>query len=141
MEHREIKRESESDRVAGSEISYRELLGLLVALKSLLLALIKTGSFGVFGNVSAIVSDHFQEESLGLRVVGRSEDVRLDDSDDVITVFKESSLDLGLVLVQGSSILLILLVLLNSRDGSDSRSLRRNEVFERNGEQIPLVIR
>ena len=124
VEHREVQGQAESDGVAGSQVGNAELLGLLVGLQGLLFAVLESVSLGVLGDVSAVVTDHLEEEGLGLSLGGRSKNVSLDNVDNGLTVLEEGVLNLSFVLGEGTGVLLVLFVLLNSRDSSDSRSLR-----------------
>ena len=141
VEDGEVQSESEPDGVASLQGSDGDVLGLLVALESLDLAFLELGALGVFGDVAAVVSDHLEEESLGLIVGSSSENVGLDHGDDVVAVSEEVSLDFGLVGGKGCGVLLVLLVLLDGGNGSDGGSLRRDQVLEGDREQVPFVVR
>ena len=65
MEDREVEGESELDGVAGGE---GDAHGLLVEIESHLLGLVEFGTLGVLGLIAVVVSDHFDEETLGLTV-------------------------------------------------------------------------
>merc|ERR1711957_163778 len=121
MEDGEVKGETELDGVARGE---GDAVGLVVGGKGLLLNLLEVVTLGVLGDVTVVVSDHLDEESLGLSVTGLGEDLVVDHVDDSLAV----TLELG-----------VLGVLLDGGNGSAGSSLGRDQVLESDGQEVTLV--
>merc|ERR1711957_1056939 len=128
MEDGEVKGETELDAV-----------GLVVGGKGLLLNLLEVVTLGVLGDVTVVVSDHLDEESLGLSVAGLGEDLVVDHVDDSLAVTLELGLNAGLVSKKGISELGVLGVLLDGGNGSAGSSLGRDQVLESDGQEVTLV--
>jgi len=136
MEDGEVEGKSELDGVAGRE---SDLVGLGVSLESLLLDLLEEGVLGVLGDVAVVVTDHLDEESLGLTVGGLDEDLLFDHVDDALAVGSELRLDLGFVVGEGIGELGVLGVLLDGGNGAASSSLGGDQVLEGDGEEVSLI--
>merc|ERR1711957_1013075 len=119
MEDGEVKGETKLDGVARGE---GDAVGLVVGGKGLLLNLLE--------DVTVVVSDHLDEESLGLSVAGLGEDLVVDHVDDSLAVTLELGLNAGLVSKKGISELGVLGVLLDGGNGSAGSSLGRDQVLE-----------
>merc|ERR1711957_44526 len=136
MEDGEVKGETELDGVARGE---GDAVGLVVGGKGLLLNLLEVVTLGVLGDVTVVVSDHLDEESLGLSVAGLGEDLVVDHVDDSLAVTLELGLNAGLVSKKGISELGVLGVLLGGGNGSAGSSLGRDQVLESDGQEVTLV--
>ena len=127
MEDGEVEGESELDGVARRE---GDGVGLVVSGEGGLLDLLEVITLGVLGDVSVVVSDHLDEESLGLSVARFGEDLLVDHVDDSLAVILELLLNSVFVSSEGISELGVLGVLLNSSDSAASGSLGGDEVLE-----------
>jgi hypothetical protein len=94
VEHGEVKGEAEFDGVAWGK---GDLVGLVVCLKGFLLDLLHEGTLCVLGDVAVVVSDHLDEEGLGLTFACLLENLFLDHGDNGLAVFGKLVLDGGLV--------------------------------------------
>ena len=88
-------------------------------------------SLGRLSHVAVVVADHLQEEGAALSITGLHA-VLLDHVNDVLAVLLELSLDLLLVVAESTAELLVLRVLLNSRDCANSSTLATNQILESN---------
>jgi len=136
VEDGEVEGKAELDGVAGGQL---DLVGLVVSLQGRLLNLIEEGVTGVLSDVAVVVTDHLDEEGLGLTFAGLGENLRVDHVNNSLAVSLELLLDSGLVLEEGIGELGVLGVLLDSGNGSASSSLGRDQVLEGNGEKVSLV--
>ena len=136
VEHGEVQSESELDGVASWKI---DGVGLLVGGLSLLLDILEGGILGVFGNIAIVITDHLDEESLGLFVALSLEDLGVDHVNDLLAVSLELLLNVTLVGEEGSVELAVLGVLLDGRDGAASGALAADEVLEGDGQEVTLV--
>jgi hypothetical protein len=136
VEDREVKGKAELDGVARGE---RNLVGFLVGLESVLLDGLEEGICRVLSDVAVVVTDHLDEEGLGLTLAGLFKHLFRDAIDDALAVCGELGLD-GF-LVEGKSILVLLVlgVLLDSVDGAASGALGGDEVLEGNREEVTLI--
>ena len=80
-------------------------------------------SSGALGNVSIVISDHFIEESFGLISGGSRQAVVFHDVHNIQALVVKFTLDLFLVLGKTLVEFLVLWVLLDGGNGSDSSSL------------------
>ena len=71
VEDTEVKGQAELDWVAGGKV---DGVGLFVSLLGLHLDLLELGILGVLGNITVVVTDHLDEESLGLILALGAED-------------------------------------------------------------------
>jgi len=136
VEDGEVEGESELDGVAGGKINS---IGFLVGDLGLTLNFVELSILGVLGNVAVVVTDHLDEESLGLISAVAVEDAVLDDINDLLAVVDELSLDLGLV---GEEIIVelgVLRVLLDGGNSAACGTLGRNEVLESDRKKVTLV--
>jgi hypothetical protein len=136
MEDGEVEGESELDGVARRE---GDGVGLVVSGEGGLLDLLEVITLGVLGDVSVVVSDHLDEESLGLSVTRFGKDLLVDHVDDSLAVVLELLLNSVFVSSEGISELGVLGVLLNSSDSAASGSLGGDEVLEGDGEEVSLI--
>ena len=136
VEDGEVQGEAELDWVAWGKI---DSVSLLVGYLGGLLDLLKLGVLGVLSDVTIVVTDHLDEESLGLIAALSVEDAVVDQVDDLLAVRLELFFDAGLVCEKGSVELAVLGVLLNGRDGAASGALAADEVLEGNGKEVALV--
>ena len=136
VEDGEVQSETELDWVAWWE---GDGVSLVVGLEGVLLDLLHELALGVLGDVSVVVTDHLDEESLWLAVAGLGEDLLVDHLDDHLAVSGQLVLDGGLVGGEGVGVLGVLGVLLDGGNGSAGSSLGRDEVLEGNGEEVALI--
>jgi hypothetical protein len=136
VEDREVEGKAKLDGVAWGE---GDLVGLLVGTESVLLDGFKEISLGVLGNVTVVVSDHLDEEGLGLFLALLAEDLGVDHVDDALAVGDELGLDAGLVGGEGVGVLGVLGVLLDGGNGAAGGALGRDEVLESDGEEVAFV--
>jgi hypothetical protein len=94
VEYREVEGEAELDGVAGRE---GNLVSLIVGFEGVLLDRLHEGTLGVFSDVAVVITDHLNEESLGLTVAGLGENLVVDGVNNVLAVLVELSLDGGFV--------------------------------------------
>ena len=138
VEHREVQRESQSDRVARPEVLVADFLGGGVLLLGACLDLLEFSSLRALGDISVVVTGHLVEEGLALAVAGLREALVLDQGHDALALVVQPPLDLLLVDVQAPVVLRVLRVLLDGRDGPDGRPVCPDEVLEANAEEIAL---
>jgi len=136
VEHREVEGEAELDGIAGRKA---DVHGLLVGLEGGVLGGVEVGALGVLSLVAVVVTDHLDEEALGLPVAGFAEDVLVDDINDTLAVLHELLLDDALVSGEGILELGVLGVLFDGLDGAAGGPLAGDEVLEGDGEQVALV--
>ena len=65
VEDGEVEGESEADGVAGWEL---DLVGLVVVLEGVLLDALEVVTLGILSDVSVVVTNHLDEEGLGLSI-------------------------------------------------------------------------
>ena len=94
VEYGEVKGKAKLDGVAGCEINR---VSLFISGLSVLLNLLKFGIFSILSDVAVIVTDHLDEEGLGLISAIRVQDTGVDHGDDLLAVLHELSLDLCFV--------------------------------------------
>ena len=99
MEDGEVEGETELDGVAGREV---DGVGLVVSLKSGLLDLLEVITLGVLGDVAVVVTDHLDEEGLGLTVTRFSQNLVVDHVNDTLAIVLEFAFDS--LLISGKSI-------------------------------------
>ena len=136
VEDGEVEGEAELDGVAGRQI---DGVGLLVGGLGLLLDLLELGLLGVLGDVAVVVTDHLDEEGLGLVGAVASEDAGVDHVDDLLAVSLELLLDLVLVFKESTVEFRVLGVLLDGGDGAACGAFAADQVLEGNGEEVALV--
>ena len=136
VEDGEVKGESELDGVARGE---GDGVGLVVSGKGSLLDLLEVISLGVLSDVAVVVTDHLDEESLGLAVTGLGEDLVVDHVDDSLAIILEFRLNTVLVSGKGVTEFGVLGVLLDGSNSAASGSLGRDEVLEGDGEEVSLI--
>lgn len=136
VEDGEVEGKTELDWVAWWE---GDLVSLVVGLEGVLLDLLHELALGVLGNVAVVVTDHLDEESLGLTLAGLGENLLLDHVDDELAVLGELGLNGSLVVGEGIGVLGVLWVLLDGGDGAAGSSLGGDEVLEGDGEEVALV--
>jgi hypothetical protein len=136
VEHGEVEGKTEADGVAGGEL---DASSLFVSLEGVLLNRLELGILCVLSDVAVVVTDHLDEEGLGLASALLCEHLIVDGVDDHLAVVGELLLDGFLVRGESISVLLVLGVLLNSVDGAAGSTLGRDQVLEGNGEEVTLV--
>jgi len=136
MEDGEVEGKSELDGVAGEK---GDLVSLVVGLESVLLDLFHEGTLGILGDITVVVTNHLDEESLGLTVAGLGEDLGVDEVDNGLAVSGQLGFDGSLVSGKSGGILGVLGVLLDGSDGAACGSLGADEVLESNGEEVTLI--
>jgi len=136
VEHGEVEGEAELDGVARGE---GNLVGFIVGLESVLLDRLHEGALGVLGDVAVVVTDHLDEEGLGLTVAGLGEHLGVDGVDNALAVFVELALNGGLVGGESVGVLGVLGVLLNGGNSAARGSLGGDQVLESDGEEVALV--
>ena len=136
VEDGEVEGKAELDGVAGGQL---DLVGLVVSLQGRLLNLIEEGVTGVLSDVAVVVTDHLDEEGLGLTVAVLRENVLVDDINDVLAVMGEGLLDFELVGGECGVVLLVLGVLLDGGNGAAGGSLGGDQVLESHGEEVALI--
>ena len=136
VEDGEVQGEAELDWVAWGKI---DSVSLLVGYLGGLLDLLKLGVLGVLSDVTIVVTDHLDEESLGLIGALTAEDAGVDHVNDLLAVSHELGLDLGLVGEKGGIELGVLGVLLDSGNSAASSAFAGDEVLESDGEEVTLI--
>ena len=136
VEDREVESKTKLDGVASGKFY---AVSFVVSAKGSLLDFLKFGILGVLRDVAVVVTNHLDEEGLGLTVAGLGEDLIVDDSDDTLAVSDKLILDAGLVGGESGVVLAVLGVLLNGSDSAASGSLGRDEVLEGNRDEVALV--
>ena len=120
MEDGEVEGKTEFDGVARREL---DSVGFVVGGKCALLNFVEVITLGVLGDVTVVITDHLDEEGLGLSVAGFGEDLVVDHVNDSLAIFLELGLNSLLVSGEGIGELGVLGVLLNGGNGSASGSL------------------
>ena len=113
VEDREVESESELDGVAGGKI---DAVGLFVGFLGLFLDFFKLLVLGVLGDVAVVVTNHLDEEGLGLIGAVGVENAAVDHVDDLLAVGHELGLNLALVLEKRGIELGVLGVLFDGGD-------------------------
>ena len=141
VENGVVEGKTEPDGMGGLEILLSLLSGALVGIMSVVTSLVVLSSGGVFRNVSEVVSLHFVVEDLILGVGGLDEQLAVNEVEDLIAVFVELALNLGLVASEEAEVLgsLLLLLLLNGGKGSPGSSAGADGVLVGDGEQVSLL--
>ncbi len=111
----------------------------VVGFKGILLDLFHKGTFSVLGNVAIVVTNHFDEECFGFTLAGLRENLLVDHINDELAITGKLSLNAGFVGSKSISVLRVLGVLFNCGDSTASSTLRADQVFESDGEEIALV--
>ena len=83
VEDGEVEGQTEFDWVARGEV---DSVGLFVSLLGLLLNFLEFGILGVLGNIAIVITDHFDEEGLGLIGAVAAEDAGVDHVDDLLAI-------------------------------------------------------
>ena len=99
------------------------MVSLVVSFESVLFNLLKKAILGVLGNVTVVVANHLDEESLGLTVAGLGQDLLVDDVNNLLAVLRELLLNFILVTSESICELGILGVLLNRCNCANRGSL------------------
>ena len=136
VEDGEVEGKAELDGVAGGQL---DLVGLVVSLQGRLLNLIEEGVTGVLSDVAVVVTDHLDEEGLGLTVAGLGENLGVDEVDHGLAISGQLIFDGGLVRGKSRSILGVLGVLFDGGDSAASGSLGGDQVLEGNREEVTLI--
>jgi hypothetical protein len=136
VEDREVEGKSELDRIARREV---DGVGFVVSFEGRVLNFIKVITLGVLSNVTVVVSDHLDKESLGLSVAGFGKNLILNHIDDSLAIVLELGFDAGFISEKSVGELGVFGVLLNSSDGAASSSLGTDKVFESNGQKVALI--
>ena len=136
MEHREVKSQTKADWVASWQVN---LGGIFVGLEGVCLNLLKFVTFGGLGNVSVVVADHLDKETLGFVLELLVENSGFNVLDDAFAVLLESFFNGGLVSQESFSILGILGVLLNCRNCAPCGSLGGDQVLEGDGKKVTFI--
>ena len=138
VENGEVKSKSKSDWVAGIQ-GLGAGLGKLIVLEGSVLDGVELITLGALSNVSVVVTDHLEEECLGLVGSGLTHALVLNDSDNRDALVVEFLLDLLLVLCETFVEFGVFWVLLDRADGSNGGSFGSNLVFETNGKEVSLL--
>ena len=136
VEDREVESESELDGVACGEL---DGVGLFISLLGLLLNLFESGVLSVLGDVAVVVTNHLDEEGLGLIGAVAVEDAAVDHVYELLAVTHKLFLDLLLVGKKGGVELRVLGVLLDGGNSAASSSLSGDEVLESDGQKVSLI--
>ena len=136
VEDREVESESELDGVAGGKI---DAVGLFVGFLGLFLDFFKLLVLGVLGDVAVVVTNHLDEEGLGLIGAVAVEDAAVDHVNDLLAVTHKLFLDLLLVGKKGGVELRVLGVLLDGGNSAASSSLSGDEVLESDRQKVSLI--
>jgi len=136
VEDREVESESELDGVASGKI---DAVGLFVGFLGLSLDFFKLVGLGILGDVAVVVTNHLDEEGLGLIGAVGVEDAAVDHIDDLLAVTHKLILDLLLVGKKGGVELRVLGVLLDGGNSAASSSLSGDEVLESDGQKVSLI--
>jgi len=129
MEHGEVECQAEFDWVAWRQC---DLVSFVISLESFLLNLLKKVSLCVFSDVAVIVTDHLDEECLGLALAGFLKNLGGDHVDDALAIGDELCLNALLVVSEGVSIFGVLRVLLNCGNCAAGSTFGADEVLECN---------
>ena len=138
VEHGEVEGKTKSDWVAGVQ-TLGGSLGKLVVLEGAIFDGVELVLLSTFSDVSVVVTNHLIEEGLGLVGGGNLHALVLDDVDNGDALVVELTLDLLLVGRETIVKLLVLWVLLDGADGSNSGSLGADLVLETNGKEVSLL--
>ena len=136
VEDGEIESETELDWVARGK---GNLVGLLVCLKRVCLHLLELFTLSILSDVTVVVTDHLDEESLGLLGARLDENLGVDHVNNALAVSDKLGLNALLVARECVGVLRILGVLLNGGNRAARGALRRNQVLESNGKQVAFV--
>jgi hypothetical protein len=138
VEDGEVEGEAELDWVARRQFN---AVSLLVSCLGCVFDLLELIVLGILSNVTIVVTDHLDEESLSLVSDGNTgiEDADVDHVDDLLAIGGELCLDLGLVGKKCGIELGILGVLLDCGDSSACGALAADKVLEGDGEEVALV--
>ena len=99
VEDGEVEGKSELDGVAGGKIDF---VSFFVSLFGLHLDILELGVLGVLGDVAVVVTDHLDEEGLGLTVTRFSQNLVVDHVNDTLAIVLEFAFDS--LLISGKSI-------------------------------------
>jgi len=136
VEDGEVEGKAELDGVARGEL---DLVSLVVGLEGRLLDLLEESVACVLSDVAVVVTDHLDEEGLGLTVAVLGQNVLVDDLNDLLAVLGEGILDAGLVGGESGVVLLVLGVLLDGGNSAAGSSLGGDKVLESDGEEVALI--
>ena len=136
VEDGEVEGETKLDWVAWWESDF---VGLVVSFEGLLLDALKLVGLGVFCNVAIVVTDHLDEECLGLTVASLSENLIVDHINNSLAVSGQLLFDVGLVSSESLGEFGILGVLLDSGNSAASSTLAADQILEGHREQVALV--
>ena len=100
MEDRGIEGKTEFDWVAWGKSN---TVGFFVSCESLLFDFFELSSLGILSNVTVVVTNHFDKESLGFSVASFGKDLLLNHLDNSLTVTSELVLNLLLVVSKGGA--------------------------------------
>ena len=140
VEHGEVQSKTQSDWVAGVQ-TLGSLLSLVVVAEGSLLDGLELVSLSALCHISVVVTDHFEEETLGLIGGCHLHAGLLHNVDNGHALVVELTLDLLLVGGEAVVELLVFWVLLDGADRPDSGSLGSDLVLETNGKQVSLLSR
>ena len=104
-----------------------------------MLDILKKSVLGILSNVTIVVTDHLDEESLGLIRARGLEHAGIDHINNLLAVSGELGFDLALVSEKCRVELGVLRVLLDGGDGAACGAFAADQVLEGNGEQVALV--
>ena len=130
-EDREVQRQPQPDRVSRLQVRLSDVRCLLVRCVSFQARLVVLRVLSVFGNISMIVSLHFQEEHLRLRRAARQQNLVFDQRENIFTELVQFSFDFLLVLLQQFQILrsFRFFFLFDGRQGSPGSSRVKKSTF------------
>ena len=136
VEDGEVQGKAKLDGVAGGK---GDVVGFFVGLESVRLDLLKKGTFGVFGDVTIVVSYHLDEEGLGFTVTLLLEHFGADHVNNLLAVTSEFGLDALFVAGKSLGVLRVLGVLLDCCNCAACGALRADQVLESDGEKVALI--
>jgi hypothetical protein len=136
VENGEVEGEAELDGVAGRKSN---LVSLIVGLEGVLLDRLHKGTLCVLCDVAVVVTDHLDEEGLGLTVARLSEHLVVDGVNNVLAVLVELTFNGGFVASECISIFGVLGILLDGGNSAACGSLGTDKVLESDGEEVTLI--
>jgi len=140
VEDGEVEGQSESDGVGGLQLVVGDIGSLRVGLKGSLGDLFVELGSRVFGDVSEVISLHFQVENLRFGCGGLLDEMVIQQIQDILTVLGELILELLLVVLDEGEVagILSLLLLLDGGDGPPGGPPGSDRVLVGDGEEVAL---
>ena len=129
VEHGVVEGKTQSDWVAWIE-TLGELVGLLITFESAFLDLLEFVLGSRLSDVSVVITDHLLEEGLGLILSGKLDAFVLHCLHNRDAFIVKLQLDLLLVRAKSIAKLLVFWILFDGSNGTNSSSLRSDQVLE-----------